>query len=113
MLYGISTKLCQKKTDGYLRTICMELKLRYTSRSHLSNTRIVYINTIFICHNISYMFKSESMAYHLTLLQKENIIIQSDFVKAMPIKAIMANRFITITIVTIVVRNTIMLVSNN
>ena len=53
------------------------------------------------------------MAYHLTLLQKENIIIQSDFVKSMPIKAIMANRFITITIVTIVVRNTIMLVSNN
>ena len=57
------------------------------------------------------MSKSESMAYYLTLLQKENIIIQSDFVKAMPI---MANRFITITIVIIVVRiYTIMLVNNN
>ena len=57
------------------------------------------------------MSKSESVAYHLTLLQKGNIIIQSDFVKTMPI---MANRFITITIVTIVDRiHTIMLVSNN
>ena len=74
MLYGISTKLWQKKTDGYLRTICMELKLWYTSRSHLSTTRIIYINTIFICHN--YMSESESVAYHLTLLQTENIIIQ-------------------------------------
>ena len=55
------------------------------------------------------MSKSESVAYHLTLLQKEKII-QSDFVKTMPI---MANRFITITIVTIVLRiHTIMLVTN-
>ena len=81
-------KIDRRKLMGIL-----ELKLRYTSRSHLSNTRIVCINTICICH-------------------KGNIIIHSDFVTTIPI---MVNRFITITIVTTVVRiyTIIMLVSNS
>ena len=52
MLYGISTNYDKRKLMDILELwLCMELKLRYTSRSHQSNTRVVYINTICICHN--------------------------------------------------------------
>ena len=50
--------------------------------------------------------------YHLTLLQKENIIIHSDFATIMPI---VVNRFITIAIMATVVRiyTIMMLVSSS